>query len=39
MHAPGVSITDVLRRIKVKRSFIVNDRVAVEFPGQEDSIL
>jgi hypothetical protein len=36
---PMVSITKVLRRVKVKRRFIIDDRITVEFIGQEDSIL
>jgi hypothetical protein len=34
-----VSITKVLRRVEVKRRFVIDDRIPVEFIGQEDSIL
>jgi hypothetical protein len=36
---PMVSITKVLRREEVKRRFVIDDRITVEFIGQEDSIL
>lgn len=36
---PMVSITRVLRRVEVKRRFVIDDRITVEFMGQEDSIL
>jgi hypothetical protein len=36
---PMVSITKVLRRKEVKRRFVIDDRITVEFIGQEDSIL
>ena len=34
-----VSVTKVLRRVEVKRRFVIDDRITVEFIGQEDSIL
>jgi hypothetical protein len=36
---PMVSITKILRRVEVKRRFVIDDRISVEFIGQEDSIL
>jgi hypothetical protein len=33
------SITKVLRRVEVKRRFVIDNRVTVEFTGQQDSIL
>jgi hypothetical protein len=34
-----VSIAKVLRRVEVKRRLVIDDRITVEFIGQEDSIL
>jgi hypothetical protein len=39
IRRPIVSITKVLRRVEVKRRFVIDDRISVEFISQEDSIL
>jgi hypothetical protein len=39
VHGARVSTRKVIRRVKVKRRFVIDDRVTVEFLGQEDSIL
>jgi hypothetical protein len=34
-----ISIAKVLRRVEIKRRFVIDDRITVEIIGQEDSIL